>query len=68
MFDGAPGQPRSEPVWEALINLAMEWHMRAEDPTEKTLTDLKRQVGLLVTMYGEDREKAREMAREIIER
>eukprot|EP00969_Alexandrium_andersonii_P061365 2705547-Alexandrium_andersonii.AAC.1 len=42
VFDGAPGRPRSEPVWEALINMAMEWHMRADDPTEQTLTDLKR--------------------------
>eukprot|EP00969_Alexandrium_andersonii_P230448 10176974-Alexandrium_andersonii.AAC.1 len=46
----------------------MEWHMRAEDPTEKTLADLKRQVGLLVGMFGEDREKAHEIAREVIER
>eukprot|EP00969_Alexandrium_andersonii_P293055 12952029-Alexandrium_andersonii.AAC.1 len=46
----------------------MEWHLRADDPTEKSLTELRRQVGLLVGAYGQGRESAREMACEIIER
>eukprot|EP00969_Alexandrium_andersonii_P018697 816565-Alexandrium_andersonii.AAC.1 len=46
--------------------MAMDWHMLADGPTEQTLTDLRRRVRLLLSTYGEDKDKAQEMACEII--
>eukprot|EP00969_Alexandrium_andersonii_P210973 9317698-Alexandrium_andersonii.AAC.1 len=57
-FDGASGRPRSEPVHEALISSAEEWHMRTDDVKKQTLTDLKRRVGSLLALHGGDRGKA----------
>eukprot|EP00969_Alexandrium_andersonii_P206345 9116999-Alexandrium_andersonii.AAC.1 len=41
--------------------------MRTDDVKEQTLTDLKRKVGGLLSLYGGDRAKAREMAHGIID-
>eukprot|EP00969_Alexandrium_andersonii_P154039 6810190-Alexandrium_andersonii.AAC.1 len=66
-FDGATGQPCSEPVWEALIALAVEWHMRSDGPVEQTLLDLKRKVRNMINLWGQNKEEARAMALSIIE-